>query len=152
MNFAPIKEQANTLFANARFLVEITHEADYQQALALMDELIEEYDQYQPVIRLLAASIERWENQAPEFADFNQRIAALDTDIAVLRTLMDQHQLKLDDLKQEIGGKSVVSMILSGQRQLTKKHIQALSNRFNISPALFFEHQRTEQPVLFASS
>ena len=141
MNFAPIKQQASALFAQARFLVEITNEQDYQQALALMDELIEEYDQYQPIIGLLSASIERWEDQAPEFAAFNQRMAALDTDVAVLRSLMDQHQLKLDDLKQEIGGKSVVSMILNGQRQLTKKHIQALSDRFNISPALFFEQK-----------
>lgn len=82
MNFAPIKEQARSLFANAHFLVEITSEHDYQQALALMDELIDEYDQYQSVIGLLSASIERWEDQVPEFAAFNQRIAALDTDIA----------------------------------------------------------------------
>ncbi len=30
-------------------------------------------------------------------------------------------------------------MILNGTRQLSKSHIQALSQRFNLSPALFFD-------------
>ncbi len=34
---------------------------------------------------------------------------------------------------------SLVSRILSGERNLTKKHIQALSKRFGISPAGFFD-------------
>ena len=51
---------------------------------------------------------------------------------------MDQYQLKADDLKDVIGGKSLVSMILNGTRKLTKEHIQALYTRYNISPALFF--------------
>jgi hypothetical protein len=50
-----------------------------------MDDLIEEYDTYEPLIAMLAASIERWENQAPEFAEFNQHISDLDSGVAVLR-------------------------------------------------------------------
>nr|VVV03636.1 Antitoxin HigA [Aliivibrio wodanis] len=51
---------------------------------------------------------------------------------------MVQYQLKADDLKDVIGGKSLVSMILNGSRKLTKEHIQAISSKYNISPALFF--------------
>ena len=51
---------------------------------------------------------------------------------------MKQYNLKANDLKNEIGGKSLVSMILNGKRKLTTDHIQALSNRFKISPSLFF--------------
>ena len=51
---------------------------------------------------------------------------------------MSQYHLKGEDLKNEIGSKSLVSMILNGKRKLTTEHIQALSNRFNISPSLFF--------------
>jgi HTH-type transcriptional regulator/antitoxin HigA len=52
---------------------------------------------------------------------------------------MSQHQLQIDDFQNELGGKSMVSMILNGTRILSKNHIQALSQRFNLSPALFFD-------------
>lgn len=138
MSFSSIKTMASDLFAQAGFVSKIHNDDEYQQALALMDELIEEYDNYVPLIEVLAASIEKWENEAEEFAEFNQRINALDDGVAVLRTLMDQYQLKADDLKNEIGSKSLVSMILNGSRKLTRDHIQALSERFHVSPAVFF--------------
>lgn len=138
MSFLQVKEQARSLFSNASFLVHISNNEEYEQALSFMDELIEEYDLYEPLIELLSASIERWENNAPEFAEFNRKVAALDSSAAVLRTLMDQYHLKTDDFKNEIGGKSMVSMILGGTRKLSKDHIQALCDRFRISPALFF--------------
>ncbi len=104
-----------------------------------MDELIEEYVAYKQLIEILSSSIEEWENSSIEFAEFNRRIKQMDNGVAVLRTLMEQYELKTNDFKNEIGGKSIVSMILSGSRQLSRSHIQALSNRFHVSPALFFE-------------
>ncbi len=62
----------------------------------------------------------------------------LDSGVAMLRVLMDQHNLKTHDFEEEIGGKSLVSQILNGKKNLTKNHITALSNRFHISPSLFF--------------
>jgi HTH-type transcriptional regulator/antitoxin HigA len=103
-----------------------------------MEELIEEYDKYVPLIEMLSASIERWEHGADEFTQFNQRIEGLDDGVTVLRTLMDQYRLKTDDLREEIGGRSLVSMILNGSRKLTRDHIQALSDRFHLSPSVFF--------------
>ena len=138
MNFVTLKQKAIDCFSEAAFISRIHNEAEYEQALALMDELVEDYDKYLPLIEALSASIEKWENQAAYFSEFNRRIAALDDGAAILRTLMDQHQLKADDLKDEIGGKSLVSMILNGSRNLTREHIQALSGRFKISPAVFF--------------
>ena len=138
MNFVTLKQKAIDCFSEAAFISRIHNEAEYEQALALMDELVEDYDKYLPLIEALSASIEKWENQAAYFSEFNRRIAALDDGAAILRTLMDQHQLKADDLKDEIGGKSLVSMILNGSRNLTREHIQALSGRFKISSAVFF--------------
>ncbi len=138
MNISNVKSMADGLFAEASFLSQINNDNDYEQALALMDELIEDYDQYVSLIDLLSISIERWEAEAEEFAEFNSRIENLADDVAMLKVLMDQYNLKADDLKDEIGSKSLVSMILNGSRQLTKDHIQALSNRFNVSPSLFF--------------
>lgn len=57
-------------------------------------------------------------------------------DLAVLRSLMSQHDLGTADLP-EVGSKSMVSQMLSGERNLTKKHLQAISQRFGISPAVF---------------
>ena len=58
-------------------------------------------------------------------------------DQATLRLLMTQHQLATADLP-EIGSKSMVSRVLSGERSLNKNHIKALSQRFQIDPGLFF--------------
>ena len=58
-------------------------------------------------------------------------------DLAVLRLLMAQHHLGTADLP-EIGSKSMVSRVLSGERGLNKNHIRALSRRFGIDPGLFF--------------
>jgi HTH-type transcriptional regulator/antitoxin HigA len=139
MNFAAVKDKAKALFEEASFISEIRNEADYENALALMDELIEDYDEHRTLIGVLANSIEAWENTAPEFEAFNQRIAQLDDGVAVLRTLIDQYQLKAEDLKSEIGSKSLVSMILNGSRNLTREHIQALSLRFGLNPSVFFQ-------------
>jgi len=139
MSFSTIKAQARSLFNEAVFLTHIHSNEEYEQALAFMDDLIEDYDTYEPLIAMLAASIERWENQATEFAEFNQHIADLDSGVAVLRTLMSQYHLQTDDFQNEIGGKSMVSMIFNGTRKLSKSHIQALSRRFNLSPALFVD-------------
>lgn len=139
MNFVAVKSKAKALFEEAGFITEISNDADYENALALMDDLMEDYDENRALIAVLANSIEEWENSAPEFAEFNQRIAQLDDGVAVLRTLIDQYQLKGDDLKHEIGSKSLVSMILNGSRKLTREHIQALSLRFGLNPAVFFQ-------------
>jgi HTH-type transcriptional regulator/antitoxin HigA len=139
MNFLEVKKQANTLFSNAGFLVHIRNKEEYELALSLMDELVEEYSVYKQLIELLSSSIEEWENSSAEFSDFNSEIKQVDSGVAVLRTLMEQYELKTNDFKDEIGGKSMVSMILSGSRKLSRGHIQALSNRFHINPSLFFE-------------
>jgi len=56
---------------------------------------------------------------------------------SVLRYLMAEHNLTQSDLP-EIGTQATVSNILNGRRKLTAQHIQALSQRFQVSPALFY--------------
>ncbi len=137
MGFAQIKEKAHELFEEAAFISEIHSNDEYKQALALMDNLTEDYRNQRPLIEVLSVSIERWESNAPEFATFNQRIEKLDA-VATLKLLMEQHSLGIVDLP-EVGSKSLVSKILNKERNLTRNHIEALSKRFGISPALFFK-------------
>jgi HTH-type transcriptional regulator/antitoxin HigA len=58
--------------------------------------------------------------------------------LEALRFLMDQHGLKQRDLTDVFGTPSVVSEVLSGKRELNKDHIKRLSERFHVSPELFF--------------
>jgi HTH-type transcriptional regulator / antitoxin HigA len=138
MNFSTVKAKAIDFFSEAGFVSHIHNESDYEKALDLMEELIEDYDTYLPLIEVLSASIEKWENESEYFSEFNHRISELDDGVAALKTLMDQYHLKAEDLKEEIGSKSLVSMILSGSRNLTLDHIHALSIRFKLSPSVFF--------------
>lgn len=137
MSFSAIKKKARALFNEASFITHINNKNDYKNALALIDELIEDYDNNRPLIEMISNNIEHWENRSKEFSDFNNRIKSLNSSSAVLKVLIEQHQLKLDELP-EIGSKSLVSKILNNKRRLTLNHIRALSNRFNISPNLFF--------------
>ena len=50
----------------------------------------------------------------------------------------ESHELKGTDFP-EIGDKTLISKILNGSRSLTKDHITKLAERFDISPALFFD-------------
>ena len=111
-------------------------EDDYREALELVEYLIEE-DDTNPLIDFLASRIAEYENNNQEFAEFDKAVAAMPVGVALLRTLIDQHNLTYADLKNEIGSKSLVSQILSGQRSLTISHIKALSARFGVKPEWF---------------
>jgi HTH-type transcriptional regulator/antitoxin HigA len=51
---------------------------------------------------------------------------------------MDTNGLRQADLLDVFGTASIASEVLNGKRDLAKSHIQRLSARFNVSPALFF--------------
>ncbi|MFQ3231650.1 helix-turn-helix domain-containing protein [Reinekea sp.] len=137
MNLQFVIQKADALLHEARFISHIYDEQDYQNALDMMDILIDDYDNQKPLINILANSIEQWEDNDEGFEAFNAQVKALDSDVAVLKVLIAQYNLKASDLENEIGSKSLVSMILNGTRNLTTKHIRALSKRFHLDPAIF---------------
>ena len=55
----------------------------------------------------------------------------------MLAYFMELHDLKQGDLAKELGGQSVVSELIRGERKLNVKQIRALAARFNVSPATF---------------
>lgn len=137
MSFSLLKKKAHSLLDKAGWIAHIKNPREYDVALQLMDELIEDYDYNLPLIEILSASIERWENESDAFAQFNKIINEMDQSLSLLKVLMDQHNLGTADLP-EIGSKSLVSKILNGHRRLTIDHINALAKKFSISPVLFF--------------
>jgi HTH-type transcriptional regulator/antitoxin HigA len=60
------------------------------------------------------------------------------TPLQALSFLMEQHGLKQKDLTDIFGTRSVVSEVMSGKRDLTKEQIRRLSQRFHVSPEIFF--------------
>ena len=121
----------------------IENDEAYQGALAVVSNLMEtaEDDPNSPLnwaIESFAKAIASYEDQLPEVQAFEAEVASTPADIRTLRLLMDQHELKETDFP-EIGDKTLISKILNGSRSLTKDHITKLSERFDISPALFFD-------------
>ena len=84
-------------------------------------------------IELLTLLIERYENEHYSPPDASPA--------EVLRFLIDQQGLRQRDLAEDLGGESVVSEVLSGRRKLNAVHIERLSARFHVSPAVFFPGQ-----------
>ncbi|GMR21513.1 MAG: type II toxin-antitoxin system antitoxin HigA [Gammaproteobacteria bacterium] len=120
----------------------ITDDEHYEEALELVENLLQEArdsmdDPLNAVIEMLNHAIETYESKDEELAAFEKRAMHQPADLAMLRLLMGQYGLGTADLP-EIGSKSMVSRVLSGERSLSKKHIQALSKRFSINPGLFF--------------
>jgi HTH-type transcriptional regulator/antitoxin HigA len=58
--------------------------------------------------------------------------------VEVLKELMDANGLRQKDLADDLGGESIVSLILRGKRQLNRQQMERLSERFHVSPAVFF--------------
>jgi HTH-type transcriptional regulator / antitoxin HigA len=56
----------------------------------------------------------------------------------VLKELMSSNNLKQKDLLDIFGTPSIVSEVLRGKRNLTTEHIRRLSQRFHVSPEVFF--------------
>ena len=79
---------------------------------------------------LLTALIEAYEEK-------HYPVRAL-SPVELLTELMAANNLRQKDLAPLFGSDSIVSEVLRGKREMNKQHIEKLSQRFNVSPALFF--------------
>ena len=73
-------------------------------------------------------------------ADYEAKHFAIEkvSGVEVLKELMDTNGLRQKDLAEDLGGESVVSLILKQKRQLNRQQIERLGYRFHVSPAVFF--------------
>ena len=108
-------------------------EQQYNKAVRWLDELIDEAGENEAL--LVESLIDTLGTLVKDYEDRN--IPEPDADpIDCLKFLMEEHNLKPSDLPK-MGNQEVVSDILSGKKPLTVKQIKALSERFNVSPAVF---------------
>jgi len=111
----------------------ITSERQYEQYLSVLDKLASkekpttEEEKYAEVLMTLIEAYEEEHHSIPDASP-----------VEVLRTLMDANDLRQKDLVPIFGSESIVSEVLHKKRDLNKTHIEKLSKRFNVSPALFF--------------
>ena len=111
----------------------IRDDADYDRAIVTLNELLDEVgtNEDHPLYGLLDALgtlIAAYEAEQPALPSASGG--------EVLAYLMDEHDLHQSDLP-EVGSQGVVSEILRGKRKLNMRQVQALSARFNVSPAVF---------------
>ncbi len=129
--------------SEASNILHIKSEQDYQDALETMEHLFTtakdtKDDPLNDLIEIISRAIAKYEAGQEDIVAFEKEANNTRQEISVLRVLMSQHNLKLTDFKDEIGSKSLVSMILNGKRNLTKEHIANISTRFKLDPASFF--------------
>lgn len=115
-------------------LLTIRSEEEYEQAVERMNQLIDEVGTVEthPLYELLdtlGTLVHACEEE-------HYRMPAV-SGVDALRYLMDEHGLKQSELP-EVGSQGIVSEVLNGKRTLNVRQIQALSDRFGVSPSVFF--------------
>jgi HTH-type transcriptional regulator / antitoxin HigA len=111
----------------------ITSERQHEEYVSVLDKLANkehptsEEEKYAEVLLTL---IEAYEEEHHSVSDASP--------VEVLRALMEANDLKQKDLAGIFGSESIVSEVLHRKRDLNKTHIEKLSKRFRVSPAVFF--------------
>ena len=111
----------------------ITSERQHEDYLSVLDKLARienptrDEEKYAD---LLVTLIDAYEEERDPIPD--------STPLEALRTLMDVNDLRKKDMASIFGSESIVSEVLNKKRNLNKSHIEKLSKRFNVSPAVFF--------------
>ncbi len=111
----------------------ITSERQHEEYLSVLDKLASkdnptnEEEKYAEVLMTLVEAYEEEHHSIPDAPP-----------VGVLRALMDANNLRQKDLVSVFGSESIVSEVLHKKRGLNKTHIEKLSKRFRVSPAVFF--------------
>ncbi len=111
----------------------ITSERQHEEYLSVLDKLTSkanpasDEEKYAEVLMTLIEAYEEEHHSIPDASP-----------VEVLRALMEANDLRQKDLVPIFGSESIVSEILHKKRHLNKTHIEKLSKRFHVSPAVFF--------------
>ncbi len=126
----------------------IRDDNDLTGAVALLDALLDairgvEASPLESLVALVGDLIENYETST--YGEPEARPAE------VLRELMAANGLRQADLARELGGQSVVSAILSGNREINARQAGALAQRFKLSPAIFIAKPTSVLPSAFTA-
>jgi HTH-type transcriptional regulator / antitoxin HigA len=111
----------------------IASERHHMEYLSVLDKLASnesperEENKYAEVLITLIEAYEEEHHSIPDASP-----------VEVLRSLMDANDLQKKELVPIFRTASIVSEVLHRKRGLNKTHIEKLSKRFRVSPAVFF--------------
>ena len=130
---AMLTTDLKTHWPTIRPLLTIRNERDYDRAVKLLNELLDEIgtNERHPLYSFmdtLGTVIESYEEQ--------HHPVPASSGAEMLRYFMEEHGLSQSDLS-EIGSQGVVSEVLHGKRDLNIRQVRALARRFHVSPAVF---------------
>jgi HTH-type transcriptional regulator/antitoxin HigA len=115
-------------------LLAICSEDEYDRATAVVEDLMgrddldADEDRYLDSLVTLVAA---YEGKAYDFD------AGQITPLAALKTLLDANKMSAADLGRLIGSSSNASMILNGDRQISRNVAKRLADRFKVDAGLF---------------
>ena len=113
--------------------VPITSERQHQEYVSVLGKLAskknstKEEEKYAQVLMTLIEAYEEEHHPIPDASP-----------VEILRALMEANDVWQKDLAPIFGSESILSEILHNKRVLNKGHIEKLSERFHVSPAIFF--------------
>lgn len=111
----------------------ISSERQHEEYLAVLDKLSSKErptKQEEKYAEVLVTLIEAYEEERYPVPNASP--------LEVLRALMEANNLRQKDLAPIFGSEGIVSEVLHRKRELNKHHIEKLSARFHVSPAVFF--------------
>jgi HTH-type transcriptional regulator / antitoxin HigA len=110
----------------------IETEEEYDRLMAEFERLFNKPDltpEENAIYELLVMLIENYEEK--------HYALNVSSPLSILKSLMEEHDLKPKDLWDLFGSKGVTSEIFSGKRGISKAQAVKLGERFNVSPSLF---------------
>ncbi len=110
----------------------ITSEEENQEAIALAEELEHRTSLSQEeeiLLELLYVLIEQFETENYPIPEGNPQ--------EILKHLMEENNIKQEELIGIIGSRGVVSEVVNGKRNISKNQAKALANFFHVDVSLF---------------
>lgn len=111
----------------------ITSEEELELTQNMIDQLLDQGKLSQDekdYLNVLGALVYEYEQQQEPIPDIYG--------VELLKSLIEDNGLRQKDLVSIFKTESIVSDILNGKRELTKRHIEELAQFFHVSPAVFF--------------
>jgi len=154
---AEVTKLAASIVANLPIIKGINTAQEHEQALALMDALLEDYDANLVVIEALSNVIARYEDQSKEFEEFNNRQAELEPAVATSRPehlprphpgsvfkrrVLDIVNLNRATVAEKIGiSTKQLSRFVNGHAPVTIEFARKLEAATSISAAAWMNYQ-----------
>ncbi len=127
------KKMPKKLNGLGAFLRPIRTKGNYNQAIHILDNLVGRTNltkDQQDFVESLSTLVEAYEAQ-------NEPIEHDNNPIDILKFLLESNNINGSDLGRLLGNRSLGSLLLTGRRDLSKKHIKILSSHFSVNPSLF---------------